>query len=83
MKKSDIAMIILIASISMVAAYFVVKSIPIFQSTSEPKQVSTFEEILPTVKEADPAVFNDDAINPTVEVFIGGNPDQSNQQSGQ
>lgn len=79
MKKSDIAMIILIASISIVVAYFVVKSIPIFQSTNEPKQVSTFEEISPNVKEPDPTVFNDDAINPTVEVFIGSD---TNQQSG-
>lgn len=82
MKKSDIAMIILIASISMVAAYFVVKSIPIFQATNEPKQVSTFQEISPSVKEPDPTVFNDEAINPTVEVFIGSDTDQSNQQSG-
>lgn len=76
-------MIILIASISMVAAYFVVKSIPIFQSTNEPKQVSTFEEITSTVEEPDPTVFNAEAINPTVEVFIGGNtPAQPNQQPG-
>lgn len=82
MKKSDIAMIILIASISMVVAYFVVKSIPVFQSTSQPKQVSTFTEISGDVAEPDPNVFNAEAINPTVEVFIGGNTDQSNQQSG-
>ena len=83
MKKSDIAMIILIASISIVVAYFVVKSIPIFQTSSEPKQVSTFQEISSDVDEPDETVFNDDAINPTVEVFIGGNSDQTNPQPGQ
>lgn len=73
MKKSDIAMIILIASISMVVAYFVVKSVPIFQSSGEPKKVATFEQISPSVQEPDPDVFNDGAINPTVEVIIGTN----------
>lgn len=82
MKKSDIAMIILIASISMVVAYFVVKAIPVFQSTNQPKQVSTFEEISSSVADPDPEVFNDEAINPAVEVFIGGGPSQSNPQSG-
>ena len=79
MKKSDIAMIVLIASISMVVAYFVVKAIPVFQSTNEPKQVSTFEEISPTVNDTDTDVFNDQAINPAVEVFIGGNSSQTGQ----
>lgn len=74
-------MIILIASISMLVAYFVVKSIPIFQTSSQPKQVDTFQEISSTVAEPDPAVFNSNAINPTVEVFIGGN--DSSQQAGQ
>jgi flagellar basal body-associated protein FliL len=83
MKKSDIAMIILIASISMVVAYFVVKAIPVFQTANTPKQVSTFKEISPNVDEPDPNVFNAEAINPTVEVFIGGGTDQSNPQSGQ
>lgn len=79
MKKSDIAMIILIASISMVVAYFVVKSIPIFQTSLEPKQVSTFEQIKSDVAEPDDEVFNAGAINPTVEVFIGGNTTPSGQ----
>lgn len=83
MKKSDIAMIILIASISMVVAYFVVKSIPLFQGTNEPKKVSTFQQISSDVDDPDPDVFNDGAINPTVEVFIGGNDTQSNKQPNQ
>jgi len=78
-KKSDIAMIILIASISMVAAYFIVKSIPIFQASGQPKEVSTFQEINSDVAEPDKNVFNDQAINPTVEVFIGGNSQSSGQ----
>lgn len=80
MKKSDIAMIILIASISMIVAYFIVQSLPVFQATNEPQKVKTFEQISADVEEPDPEVFNSDAINPTVEVFIGGN---TNQQAGQ
>lgn len=83
MKRTDIAMIILIASVSMIVAYFVVKSIPVFQETSKPKQVSTFKQITPNVDEPDPDVFNKDAINPAVEVFIGGNTSQVNPQTGQ
>lgn len=81
MKKSDIAMIILIASISMIAAYFVVQSLPVFQNTNEPQKVKTFEQVSADVDEPDPEVFNSEAINPTVEVFIGGN--DSAQQAGQ
>lgn len=76
-------MIILIASISMLVAYFVVKSIPIFQTSSEPKQVSTFTEIKSSVDKPDETVFNKNAINPTVEVFIGNSASQFNQPSGQ
>ena len=75
-------MIILIASISMIVAYFVVKSLPMFQGTNQPKQVSTFEQIKPEVDEPNPDVFNAGAINPTVEVFIGGNTDSA-KQAGQ
>jgi hypothetical protein len=71
MKKSDIAMIILIASVSVMVAYFVVGAIPIFQASAEPKTVKTIERYSSDVTDPDPAVFNKDAINPTVDVTIG------------
>lgn len=71
MKKSDIAMIILIASISVVVAYFSTKAI--FGGVYTGKAtVKTIEKIESEVAEPDPGVFNKDAINPAVTVQIDG-----------
>lgn len=75
MKKSDIAMIILIASVSVLIAYFGAQAI-LGDIRNESVQVKTIEPITTEVAEPDPTVFNSNAINPTVEVIIGG--DQSN-----
>jgi hypothetical protein len=75
MKKSDIAMIILIAAVSMMLAYFGAQAI-LGDAQNESVQVKTIERISTEVTEPDPSVFNSNAINPTVEVIIGG--DQSN-----
>lgn len=76
MKKNDIALLILIASIALVASYFAMKAI-----VGDPKQksvqVETIERFSTDVTQPDASVFNDGAINPTVETKIG-NP--SNQQ---
>lgn len=71
MKKTDIAMIILIASVSVLVAYFVVNSLPIFQEANQPQQVPTVEAISSETSDVDQTIFNKDAINPTVEVIIG------------
>jgi len=75
MKKSDIAMIILIAAVSMMLAYFAAQTI-LGNVQNESVQVKTIDRISTEVTEPDPSVFNSNAINPTVEVIIGG--DQSN-----
>lgn len=74
MKKTDIAMIILIASVSVLAAYFVAKAIPVLSATQEGTTAPSIQKIevdsgglKPDVK-----VFNSNAINPTVETLIGG-----------
>lgn len=79
MKKSDIAMIILIASISVLLAYFVAKAV-VGDVQNESVQVKTADPITTDVEEPDPTVFNSDAINPTVEVIIGGNGSSEEQQ---
>jgi hypothetical protein len=71
MKKSDIAMIILIASISVLIAYFVAKAI-VGDVQNESVKVKVTEPITTDITEPDTTVFNADAINPTVEVIIGG-----------
>jgi cell division protein FtsB len=70
MKKSDIAMIILIASVSVLIAYFVAKAI-IGDVGSQTVKVKTTDKITTDVKEPDTEIFNSNAINPTVDVIIG------------
>lgn len=78
MKKSDIAMIILIASISILVSYFVAKAI-VGDVQNESVQVKTAEAITTDIVQPDTSVFNSDAINPTVEVIIGGDKSQGTQ----
>lgn len=79
MKKTDIAMIILIATTSMLVAYFVAQSV-LGGSDTKSVQVKTVDAITSKVVEPDKTVFNKNAINPTVEIIIG---DNSNQPSSQ
>jgi hypothetical protein len=78
MKKSDIAMIILIASISILVAYFVAKAL-IGDVQSESVKVKTTEPITTEITQPDASVFNSKAVNPTVEVIIGGKSNQGSQ----
>lgn len=70
MKKTDIAMIILIASASVLIAYFSAQAV-IGDVQNESVTVKTAEPIVAEVVEPSPEVFNEDAINPTVKVVIG------------
>ncbi len=70
MKKNDIATIILIASISVIFAYFVANAI-IGSPSSQSVKVKTAKPITAEIKEPDSSIFNKDSINPTVEVEIG------------
>ena len=71
MKKSDLALIILIASVSVMVAYFAVGAIPGLKDSGKPVTVKTADKISPDVAEPDKTVFNKDAINPTVQITIG------------
>lgn len=71
MKSSDIAMIILIASLSVTISFFVVRSIPFFQVQEQDAIVQQIELIRPDITSPDPEVFNKDAINPTIPALIG------------
>lgn len=75
MKKSDFAMIILIASVSILTAYFVTRGI-IGDIKSESATVQTIDPITSEVETPDKSVFNENAINPTVEIIIGGDTNQ-------
>lgn len=71
MKKADIAMIILIASISVLVSYFVAKSIfgNVYSGTAK---VKTIDEISQDIVEPSTDIFNAGAINPAVQVQING-----------
>lgn len=69
MKKTDLAMIILIAAVSVLIAYFVTKGI-LGDAASEPVSVDTIDKIESSVVPPSDTIFNANAINPAVEVQI-------------
>ena len=71
MKKSDMAMIILVASISMMVAFFVTKALFGDVYTGSAK-VKTIDRYTSTVVAPSPTIFNKNAINPAVQVQING-----------
>ncbi len=80
MKKSDFAMIILIASASIMIAYFVGNAL-IGNNTNAGEKVKTIDSISTEVTEPDPEVFNAQAINPSVKVNINSGQDSTVTQS--
>lgn len=71
MKKTDVAMIVLIASVSMLLAYFVASSV--FGGLSgKSVKVKTIQPISSSIVQPDPSIFNSSAINPSVQVQIDG-----------
>lgn len=72
MKSTDIAMIILIASISVGVAFAVVSAIPGLKQSDELVKVKTIDEYTSDLDKPDEGMFNSNAVNPTVDVTIGG-----------
>lgn len=71
MKKTDIAMIVLIAGVGVLIAYLIAVNIPFLKVPEDGIKVQTVEVISPEVSDPDTTVFNQDAVNPTVEVVVG------------
>ncbi|HRN97124.1 MAG TPA: hypothetical protein PLZ58_01565 [Candidatus Saccharibacteria bacterium] len=71
MKKTDVAMIVFIASISILIAYFVGKALfgDVYDGSTK---VKTIDKIDSSIVEPDPAIFNTNAINPAVQVQVTG-----------
>ena len=71
MKKNDIALLIIIISISALGAYLITNAL-----MGDPKEqsakVQTMQPVLTEVVQPDPNVFYDGAINPSVRVNIEG-----------
>lgn len=78
MKKTDIAMIVLIAGVSALIAFFVANQIPALQIDTKGDKVQTTEVISTEVTEPSADVFNSNSINPTIQTVIGGGSSNSN-----
>lgn len=72
MKKSDIAMIVLISGISMIIAFVVANQLSFLKLPTKGETIQTVVSISPEAGDPDPGVFNSGALNPTVQTFIGG-----------
>lgn len=70
MKKTDIAMIVLIASLSIIIAFFATNAF-FGDTATEDVTVKTVDPITDDIAEPDPEIFNEEAINPAVEVQVG------------
>lgn len=72
MKKSDIAMVIFIASVSVLISFVIANQISFLKPPQKGQDVKTIDRISPDVASPDTNVFRADAINPTVQTVIGG-----------
>ncbi len=72
MKKNDIAMIILIATMSALAAFFIGNQLTFLKPDPKGVSVPTATAIESDIPEVDKKVFNSQSINPTIQTVIGG-----------
>jgi len=69
MKRTELAMIVFIASVSILVAYFLAQSV-LGSQVNESVKVKTIEKIDSNFQQPDESIFNSEAINPAVEVQI-------------
>ena len=69
MKKTEIAMIVLIAGLGMAVTFFVLNNV-LGDTAKRQKNVPQVDAISSDDKTPSKLIFNGDAINPTVEVLI-------------
>lgn len=79
MKKTEIAMIILIASVSMFATFLIARTL-LGDSIKREKTVPVVTEVKDELVPPSKLIFNDDAINPTVEVYVDQDVGESSPQ---
>lgn len=77
MKKNDLALLVLIVAIAVVVSYFVGKSV-IGDPNTKAIQVETAQPISDSFPQPDQRVFNDKAIDPAVNITIGGKNSNTN-----
>lgn len=70
MKKNDIALIILIVSITVVVSFFIAKAL-IGSPSNNPTKVEVVSPISNSFVAPSATIFNDTAVNPTENISIG------------
>jgi hypothetical protein len=75
MKKSDLALLALIVSLTLVVSFLVVKAV-FGEAKNDTTKVEKADSISSTVVLPSPSIFNHDAINPTVVIQIGNSGNQ-------
>lgn len=70
MKRSDIVSIILVASVGMIATFFLGQAV-LGDPNEKSVSYKVVQEITDDLQMPDEEVFNADAVNPTVEVYVG------------
>ena len=75
MKKNDVAVIVLIVILSAVVAYFVSSAL-IGTPENDPVQVEVVTPIAENFETPDSRIFNEKAIDPTVEIKGGSEDSQ-------
>jgi len=70
MKKTDIALLILIAGLGFLVSWFAVSNI-FGDPQDETITIKVTHPITADIVDPDPAIFNENALNPTVEIEIG------------
>jgi len=71
MKKNDVGIAVIVAVVGTLIAYFVLNGI-LGNPDDASEIVEYISPITSDIRVPNPEVFNADAINPTVEVIIGG-----------
>ncbi len=72
MKRSEMALIILVVAVSLFSSYFLLNAL-LGKPDESSMEVKTIEPLASEVVKPNKNVFNSEAINPTVEIIIGGN----------
>lgn len=68
MKQSDVFTVVLVASIGTIAAFIILN---MFLKVPDYAKVKTIDVIESSLAQPDSEMYNVDAINPTVEVYVG------------
>lgn len=71
MKKTDIAMVVLIATVSILVTGMVINSIA-GNPDEKTKTIKVIDPVMSNFAEPSAEIFNDKAINPTIKSVIGG-----------